>query len=155
MSEVKNLILKEKPHILGISESELKKSHHSEKSLKVPGYELLLPKSWDTHGKARLVVYVKKGLVYEHLQDLEHPDTKTIWIKAGFKNMRPIYYSHVYREHTNTLGGSMAAQRTALSMLDQWEDAVMHGNHDTPNEVHIAGDMNLDSLRGRWLESDY
>ena len=40
-------------------------------------------------------------------------------------------------------------------MLDQWEDAVMHGNHDTPNEVHIAGDMNLDSLRGRWLESDY
>ena len=69
--------------------------------------------------------------------------------------MRPIYYSHVYREHTNTLGGSMAAQRTALSMLDQWEDAVMHGNHDTPNEVHIAGDMNLDSLRGRWLESDY
>ena len=156
MSEVKNLIQKEKPHILGISEAELRKSHHCENSLKVPGYDLLLPKSWDIHGKARLVVYVKKGLVYEHLHNLEHPDVQSIWIKAGFKNTRQVYYSHVYREHTNTMGGSMAAQRTALEkMLGQWEDAVVHGNHDTPNEVHIAGDMNLDSLKGRWLEPNY
>ena len=35
MSEVKNLIVKEKPHILGISEAELKKACHSIDSLKV------------------------------------------------------------------------------------------------------------------------
>ena len=50
----------------------------------------------------------------------------------------------------------MAAQRKALEkMLAQWEDAVVRGNPDTPNEVHIAGDMSLDSLHERWLQTDY
>ena len=71
MSEVKKLILENKPHILGISEAELRKSHHSMNSLKVPGYDLLLPKYWEVHSKARLVVYVKKGVLYEHLVDIE------------------------------------------------------------------------------------
>ena len=54
------------------------------------------------------------------------------------------------------MGNSLAAQRTTLGkMLAQWEDAVVHGDPSVPNEVHIAGDINLDSLNGRWLESDY
>ena len=41
----------------------------------------------------------------------------------------------------------MSAQREALDkMLGQWKEAVVHGNPDNPNEVHIAGDMNLDAL---------
>ena len=45
MSEVKNFILQEKPHILERSETELRKSYHNLNKLKVPGYELLLPNS--------------------------------------------------------------------------------------------------------------
>ena len=97
MSEVKNMIRNEKPHILGISEAELKKSHHSENSLKVPGYDLLLPRSWDVHGKARVLVYIKKSLAYDHLIDLEHPDTQTIRFRAGFKNTKKFYFSHQKR----------------------------------------------------------
>ena len=156
MSEVKNLIQKEKPHILGVSEAELKKSYHNQSSLKVPGYDLLLPKSWSDHGKARIVMYVKKNLPYERVDEIENPDIQSIWIKAGFKNSKRVYYSHLYREHTGTLGSSMSSQRSALAtMLGQWEDALAHGDQDTVNEVHIAGDMNLDSLEGRWLESDF
>ena len=156
MSEVKNLIKKESPHILGISETELRKSHHSLDSLKVPGYDLILPKSWESYGRARVVIYIKKSLVYEHLPELEHSDIQSVWIKAGFKNTKKIYFSHLYREHTNSMGGSMASQRAALEkMLGQWDDAVVHGQPDEPNEVHIAGDMNLDCLDGRWLEPDY
>ena len=109
MNEVKNFIQNEKPHILGISETELKRSHHSEN-----------------------------------------------WLRAGFKNMKKVYVSHLYKKHTNTLGNTMADQRSTLGkMLTQWEDVLVHGNPDIPNEVHIAGDMNLDSLKGRWLEADY
>ena len=32
---------------------------------------------------------------------------------------------------------------------------MYHGGLDSPNEVHIAGDVNLDSLGGRWLEPTY
>ena len=156
MSEVKNLIQKQKPHILGISEANLKKSHHSTSSLKIPGYDLILPKSWEIHGKARVVIFIKKSLYYDHLPEIEHPDVQTIWLRAGFKNTKKVYFSHQYREHTNTLGNSLAAQRTTLGKkLAQLEDAVVHGDPSVPNEVHIAGDINLDSLNGRWLESDY
>ena len=40
-------------------------------------------------------------------------------------------------------------------VLLQWEKAVNFGNLKTVNEVHIAGDMNLDSLRSRWLKPDF
>ena len=72
ISEVKNLVKQEKPHILGISEAELRKNHHNLSSLKVPGYNLILPKSRETHGKARGVVFIKKSLDYELLPELEH-----------------------------------------------------------------------------------
>ena len=74
MGEVKNLVKQEKPHILGISESELKSSHHSLSTLKLPGYDLLLPKSWSECGKARVVVYIKKSLEYDHIANLEGMD---------------------------------------------------------------------------------
>ena len=63
IGEVKKLIADHKPHILGCSESELKISGQVEQlsSLKIPGYTLLLPQSWDLHGYARVVVYVKKS----------------------------------------------------------------------------------------------
>ena len=128
-----------KPHILGVSQAELRKSHHNLSSLKVPGYQLLLPKSWEIHGKARLVIYIKKSVEFEQLLDLEHHDVQSIWVRAGFKSQRKIYFSHVYREHTGTLGSSMAAQRKTLEKLvAQWEDSVEHGNSATPNEVHVC-----------------
>ena len=155
MGEVKNLVKQNKQHILGISETELN-SHHNVNSLKIPGYDLLMPKSWDSYGRARVIVYVKKTLEYEHLPDLEHADIQSVWLRAGFKNSRKVFYSHQYREHTNTMGNSMAAQRRAQDrMLMQWEAALVYGNTDTTNEVHIAGDMNLDCMSGRWLESSY
>ena len=72
----------------------------------VPRYELLLPKSWEGSGKARLVVYVKKTLEYEQVLDLEHQNVQSIWIRAGCKNASKIYFSHQYREHTNCIGSS-------------------------------------------------
>ena len=70
-------------------------------------------------------MFVKKSIYYEHLEDIENEDTQTIWLRAGFKNTKKIYFSHQYREHTNTMGNSLAAQRTALEkMLIQWDEGV-------------------------------
>ena len=105
---------------------------------------------------ARIIVYVKKSLEYDQLLDIEDEDVQSIWLKAGFKNSSKIYFSHQYREHTNTMGNSMGAQRSTLrKQLEQWERALDHGNPNIPNEVHVAGDMNLDSYKGRWLEPGY
>ena len=118
ISEVKRLVKQERPHILGISECELKKSHLDENKLKVPGYDLVLPKSRQVHGKARVVVYIKKSLFYEQLGDLEHEDIQSVWFRAGLKNMKKIYYSHQYREHTNTVHSRDYHGRSEVSLRE-------------------------------------
>ena len=44
--EVKHVIKQNSPNILGISEAELLKDKIDEKCLKIPGYDVLIPKSW-------------------------------------------------------------------------------------------------------------
>ena len=107
--EVKNIIWEQKPNILGLSECELKKvnGNYDVDKLKIPGYDLLFPKSWTEAGFARVVIYVKKTLHYQQVHDLEDSLVQTVWLKGGFKGSKPIYFCHGYREHTSTLGSSI------------------------------------------------
>ena len=156
--EVKNIVKEHKPHILGLSECELVRNgaFFDEQILKVPGYSLVFPSSWRTLGIARVVVYIKNGFEYEQLEDLEDDQIQAVWLKAGFKWLQRIFFSHFYREHTNTLGNSMAAQRNSLNkFLNKWEEATTYNNLNGINEVHLMGDMNLDSLHDNWLRPSY
>ena len=156
MSELKSFTKKEKPHIMGVSEAEIFLDWHERNSLEIPGYNILFPKSWNDSGKARVLVYVKKCLQFKQIFELESEEVQSIWLKAGFKNCKQVFYSHVYREHTSTMGNSIASQRVLLNLiLKQWEEAIHFENNQGINEVHVAGDFNLDSLNGRWLNSDY
>ena len=71
MQDVKCIIDNMSPHIIGLAETELKKSTVRIENLKVPGYDILFPKSWDAEGIARVIVYVKETFQYEHLEILE------------------------------------------------------------------------------------
>ena len=158
VSEIKYLVKQHSPHIFGISECELKKvqDQYDETKLKIPGYDLLFPKSWSLHGYARVVMYVKSTLQYEQVHEIEDDVVQSIWIKGGFKNSRKIFFSHFYREHTSTLGNSLQNQRDYLEkFLLQWEKASDIPNGGQPNEIHVSGDMNLDTLNGKWLEPTY
>ena len=156
--EIKKIVKENTPHIFGLSECELRKVNNQfdETKLKIPGYQVLYPKSWESLGFARVLVYVKKGFEFEQIHELEEDKVQSIWIKGGFKKSKKIYFCHGYREHTTTLGNSLTAQRATLELfLQQWEIAAEHGSPAEPNEVHISGDMNLDSLNGRWLHPGY
>lgn len=157
LSDVKLLIKQHKPHIFGISECELQKTNNWDLNhLKIPGYDLLLPKSWDIHGFARIVIYVKSTVEYEQITVLEHDLIRSIWLKLGFKNCKNVMYCQVYREHTCTLGSSIKQQKDCLEeFLLQWDKASNMDISGEPSEVHIAGDMNLDALENRWSEPSY
>ena len=90
ISEVKNIVLEHKPHILGLSECELRmvQNKYDENKLKIPGYKIFFPKSWSLFGYARVVVYIKTTLSFEEIKNLEDNDVQSIWIKAGFKNIK-------------------------------------------------------------------
>ena len=99
--------------------------------MKVPGYDLLFPKSWARCGKARVVVYVKKTLDYQQLHYLEDETVQTIWFKGGFKNSTKIFYCHGYREHTSTLGSIRAQTEYLNGFLAQWDEASLYRNPTT------------------------
>ena len=105
-SEVKKIVKELNPHLLGLSECELKKNSPSLniEALKVPGYNLHLPKSWEAHGYARVVLYSKKTFDCPRIPELEDDHLQTIWVKFGFKNSRAGYYCQGYREHTSNMG---------------------------------------------------
>ena len=158
ISEVKMIVKEHHPHLIGLSECELYKfgNNYDVEHLKLPGYELLFPKSWDKFGFARVVLYVKKTLEFKQVFDIEDDRIQSIWVQAGFKNSRKIYYCHNYREHTSSLGSSLACQKQYLEkFLLQWELASTHGSRSEPNELHIVGDMNLDALNEKWLQPNY
>ena len=156
VSEVKNIISAEKPTILGLSECELKKENIDADKLRVPGYEILFPKSWEMHGFARIVVYVKRTFQYSQIHDLEDSLVQSIWVKGSFKNSRSLYLCHAYREHASKLGDSINNQKEYLNkFLVQWESATEHNAATEPNEVHVCGDMNLDYMPSKWLKPQY
>ena len=152
--EVRNIIKEHAPHILGLSECELRRETVSESSLKIPGYDILLPKSWYLHGFARVVVYVKRSFKYEQISDLEDGLIQSVWLRGSFMNGKKIYFCHGYREHLSTrpLGDQQAYLGVLLS---QWEAAAEYNFPTEPNEVHICLDMNIDTYMGRWMQADY
>ena len=154
--EVKRIISAEKPHIFGLSECEIKRENTDLDSLKISGYTMLLPRSWEMHGFARVVTYVKNSFKYEQIFDLEDELVQSIWIKGTFANSKGIFFCHAYREHTCSLGSSISIQKEYLSkFLNQWESATWFGNTSEPNEVHISLDMNLDYSPSKWLQQSY
>ena len=157
VTEVKSIVKELNPHLFGISECELRCSaDFNIDKLKVPGYNLHMPRSWEEHGYARLVLYSKKGFECPRISELEDDHLQSIWVKFGFKNSRPGYYCHTYREHNSNLGNSLEVQKRKLELLvEQCERALLHGNNRDENELYILGDLNLDSCNQRWLNPDY
>ena len=152
--EVKQIIKENKPTILGLSECELLKDKVEDKTLKIPGYKILFPKSWDRHGRARVVVYVKDSFKYQQVCDLEDEQIQSVWFKGNHRNTKEIFFCHSYREHLS--GQGIAAQSEYFaSFLGQWEAATLYGGRTEPNEVHICGDMNIDIYQDRWLHPNY
>ena len=125
--EVKKFIKENNPTLIGLSECEIFKDKIDDKSLKIPGYDILHPKSWAKHGYARVVVYVNRSFKYQQLTEIEDDRVQSIWITGSQRNSKEIIFCHGYREHLP--GQGAVAQREYLStFLGKWEGATQYGN---------------------------
>ena len=130
LEEIINFTEQNNLHVLGITEAAL----HWAKSrvrrqfpatlpslkyhLRVPGYTLLLPDTWEKHSQARLVVFVKESLNYkvvrldQFLRDLPLL-TMEVW-KGGQQHTLVSYF---YREYTGGVSGwsSLGSLRESLT----------------------------------------
>ena len=163
LEEVKQFIAKNKPHCFGIIESDFfsalsqsrsKKYSSSEikEKLKIEGYNIEFPETWEKHGQARLICYVSDKIKYKRkwLQDgLDHIPSITLEVGLGKATKITVHY--YYREWTNGVTGESDGASQLLHLkqhISQWEKLVRSGR-----QFVALGDANICAMT--WNDHNY
>ena len=154
-TEVETIISKHQPHLLGLSEANLKVSHdlslvqHSD-------YHLHTCATITNPGLAisRVVAYTHKSLIVKRREDLDDDSISAIWLEVGLPRHKKIIVCQAYREWGylgqgagDNSGTTQAQLERWTIFLDKWEAALNEGK-----EVIIMMDANLDFLK--WTRTD-
>ena len=162
--DIKNFVEKNKPHVLSIIESDLfSTSSQSQRRfkltseevterLKIEGYKLVLPDTWEAFGQARVLAFVSDEVFYKRkTQSQATLDLPNITLEIGLGKEKKTLVNIFYREWTSGFSGisDHASQVDRLSrQIDYWKTL-----NRLKKDVIIMGDANLDAKR--WNNPDY
>ena len=152
--EIETIIGGHTPHVLGLSEANLKADHNLS-LVQHPDYELHTCPTLanPSLGVSRIVVYTHNSLVVKRRHDLEDDKISAIWLEAGLPRQKKIVICQAYREwqylgQDDNISGTPASQLVRwLIFLEKWELALQEGK-----EVIVMMDANLDFLK--WTRDD-
>ena len=116
MTEIMQFLAAKNLHLLCVVESDI----HSQKSryrnrqhlntqevhdiLGISGYRILLPKSWQIHGQARIILFAKDELKVKVREiSLQNSDLPTISLEISLGNEKPTVVNYFYREFTGAI----------------------------------------------------
>ena len=147
--EIETIIAGHHPHVLGLSEANLKNDHDLS-LVQHENYDLhLAPTSSNPDlNISRVVVYTHKSLIVKRRPDLEDSRVSAIWLEVGLPHKKKILICHGYREwrymgQADASSSTLAAQLERWSIfLSMWEKALLGGK-----EVIVMMDANLDFLK--------
>ena len=152
-SEIENVLQQYRPEIFIITEANLKEELN-EYERKIPGYDLLLPKTMSEHKIARIVVLVKEGVQIKLMEQFMDNMVSAIWFKIGTKGNKPMLVGAVYREHQhiyqiepNNSGLPSRQNQRWFKFVDSWRRAA------ATSDVMVMGDINLDLVK--WNSPDW
>ena len=167
IDDLKITIGRHKPHVIAVSEIDIKRNDDnndematnnlsSEKlheKFHINDYKIYLPKSWDTIGVARIVVYVRNDLKSKllHPQDPHYDHVQNITLELGFGRAKPHFCNFYYREWTSCKTGrrDIQSQKDELQLLlDIWRNCF-----EEEKDFIAMGDMNL--CAKKWREPSY
>ena len=133
--------------LMGVAEIEMTKTKfHHEDLYEIQGYKIVKPKSWEKHGRARMVVYMRKSLE-EHVKILPgrmSDDQPDVWLELNFPTMPTTEILFYYREWTDIWGNKgKDSQEVRL-------DKIMQEVNRSRKHKWIIGDLNI-----RWEGEDF
>ena len=154
LDDIKLVVSKHKPEVIGVSEVNFKRDDDNidedklnylttdqlKRKLYIPDYNVILPESWNQHGVARVVVFVKEDLQCK----IKHPSQPTshlqsITLKLGYGRSKTHFFNFYYREWTNWVRGDRTHQEEDLdSLLDIWRECT-----ENQSDFVAMGDMNI------------
>ena len=154
MDDLENIIDKYRPHVLGLSEGNLRK-HDDISLVQLKDYTLHVCPTLNNldHGVSRIVVYTHKSLVVKPRPDLMNQWVSSIWLEVGLPRQRKFLLCNAYREwgypnQPDNTSHSYTAQKDRWTMfLDQWEAGIQEDK-----EIILLGDLNICHIK--WTRTD-
>ena len=162
--DVKCFIQKHKPHVFGLIESDLhsplsnciRKNKFSTEEvidkLKIDGYSLVFPDTWNHFGQARIVAYVSDDLIFRQKEtDMKYAELPNITLDIGLGKEKKTTLNLFYREWKSGISkeDSQASQvRRLQSQIEYWETLYTQNN-----DTLVMGDANL--CARTWNNQDY
>ena len=127
-NDIEDVIASHKPHVLGLSEANIRKGHDLA-NVQIRDYQLHTALSLHNEniGVSRVAVYTHKSLVVKRRNDLENDTIASIWLEIGLPRTKKILICNAYREwkhlyQDNNRAGTIQAQLERWGqLLDQWE----------------------------------
>ena len=164
LHEIKQFIETKKPHCYCIIESDFY-GHNSplnrfrkytteeiREKLKINGYRIEFPQTWESHGQARLICYVSEDIKYTRKHfDPRFNNIPSITLEIGLGRATRTTVHYYYREWKNGVTGesSQASQKADLMQhINQWQEIA-----NTGRNFVTLGDANLCAIS--WNEADY
>ena len=163
LQDIKNFILKNRPHLFGVIESDIfgPQSNHRrikfdteavKSLLSIPGYSVELPATWDIYGQARIVVFVSNEIKCVRKMSTQIvADLPSITFEIGLGRARKTIVNFYYREWTNGISGdnSLGGQYERLGrQIAEWKNLLSEGK-----DFVCLGDANL--CAHSWNNPDY
>ena len=148
VNELERIVSQEKPHVLGISEAQFKKSHDLD-DLKIDRYSINFSDTLYNQeiNVSRVAVLVHDDVVVNIRRDLMNNEFSSIWLEIGFRNQKKFLLSNAYREwqylgQTDQSSRSRTAQMHRFQMyINQWLTAIRENK-----EIICLGDMNINFM---------
>ena len=149
MNSIESIIGGYKPHILGVSETCIKKSHDVG-SIQTDDYQVHFSKTLENEALnvSRVTVYTHKDLVVKERADLMNNSFSSVWLEVGLPRTKKILVCNLYRDWQYLDQDSATSLATAaqlsrwLTFIEQWETAI-----EDNKEIHVFGDTNIDFLK--------
>ena len=155
MNEIESVVSRHHPHIFGISEANLFKTHDMS-NVQLEDYELFTSLTMDNVNLqySRVVVYKHSSIISKVREDLMSPKFSSIWLECGLPRKRKFLVCNLYREWQYLGQGADKSSRDAQQQLARWIVFIEQFERalDTGMEVYCMGDVNLDFLT--WTKTD-
>ena len=154
IDDIKLAATKYNPHVIGVSEVNFKRNESNKdddkmnnltteqlkNKLEIPDYKIFLPESWEQHGLARIILYVKEDLKAKvKYPSMDTSQLQTITLELGYGRSKTHLFNFYYREWTNCVRGNRDNQEADLDLLlDIWRECT-----ENQSDFIAMGDMNV------------
>ena len=162
--DIKRFVEKHQPHIFGIIESNLHSANSRvnrktivtkkeiEVKLKIDGYRIELPDTWNNFGQARILVYVSNELYSKRIKvNPNFIDLPNVTVEIGLGKERKTLVNIFYREWT----GGISGESHQDSQTSRWARQILYWKslYSQKRDVVILGDANL--CAAKWNDATY